>query len=173
MAYVFFNPNPLGKKVGDCVIRAISKLTRQDWRTVYLDIAMAGYELCDMPSSNNVWAAYLKKLGYRRHVIPDTCPTCYTIRDFCFDNPRGKFLLATGLGAISVAITIDGSTIPASTMTVTPAAVEEFYNVSRAINAGIFAGCCESIAVRNTSDQPILVQNANIIISRPDLAVTR
>lgn len=77
------------------------------------------------------------------------------------------------VGAISVAITIDGSTIPASTMTVTPAAVEQFFNVNRAINAGIFAGCCESIAVRNTSDQPILVQNANIIISRPDLAITR
>lgn len=77
------------------------------------------------------------------------------------------------VGAISVAITIDGATIPSSTMTVTPAAVEDFFNVSRAINAGVFAGCCESIAVRNTSDQPILVQNANIIISRPDLAVTR
>ena len=77
------------------------------------------------------------------------------------------------VGAISLAITIDGATIPASTMTVTPAAVEEFFNVSRAINASIFVGCCESISVRNTSDQPILVQNANIIISRPDLAVTR
>ena len=77
------------------------------------------------------------------------------------------------VGAISVAITIDGATIPSSTMTVTPAAVGQFFNVSRAINAGVFAGCCESIAVRNTSDQPILVQNANIIISRPDLAVTR
>lgn len=77
------------------------------------------------------------------------------------------------VGAISVAITIDGATIPASTMTVTPAAVNEFSNVSRAINAAIFGGCCESLAVRNTSDQPILVQQANIIISRPDLAVTR
>ena len=37
--------------------------------------------------------------------------------------------------AISVAIAIDGTTIPSSTMTVTPAAVEEFSNVSRAINA--------------------------------------
>lgn len=77
------------------------------------------------------------------------------------------------VGAISVAITIDGATIPASTMTVTPAAVEQFFNISRAINASVWAGCCETIAVRNTSDQPILVQNANIIISRPDLAVTR
>ena len=74
--------------------------------------------------------------------------------------------------AISVAITIDGATIPASTMIVTPAAVDEYFNVSRAINADIWNGCCESVAVRNTSEQPIQVQNANIIFSRPDLAVT-
>ena len=96
MAYIFFNPNPLGKRVGDCVIRAIAKLTAKDWQTVYQGIAQAGFELCDMPSSNAVWAAYLKRLGYRRFVIPDTCPNCYTVRDFCFDNPRGKYLLATG-----------------------------------------------------------------------------
>ena len=77
------------------------------------------------------------------------------------------------VGEISVAITIDGSTIPSSTMIATPAAVEEYSNVSRAINAQIWRGCCETIAVRNTSDQPILVQNANVIISRPDLNVTR
>ena len=74
---------------------------------------------------------------------------------------------------ISVAITIDGSTIPSSTMIVTPAAVEQYFNVSRAINAQIWRGCCETIAIRNTSDQPILVQNANVIFSRPDLIVSR
>ncbi|MBO7453703.1 MAG: hypothetical protein J6U54_25505 [Clostridiales bacterium] len=76
------------------------------------------------------------------------------------------------VGPISVAITIDGSTLPASQMIVTPAAVEEFFNVSRAINVNIWNGCCQSVAIRNTSDIPILVQNANIIFSRPDLAVT-
>lgn len=73
---------------------------------------------------------------------------------------------------ISVAITIDGSTLPASTMIVTPAADEEFLNISRAINADIWSGCCETLAVRNMSSQPILMQNANIILDRPDLAVT-
>lgn len=102
MSYVFFNPNPLGKKVGDCVIRAIGKLTGQSWGKTYYGIAQAGYELCDMPSSNNVWAAYLKRLGFRRRVIPDTCPNCYTVRDFCRDNPHGKFLLATGSHVVTV-----------------------------------------------------------------------
>lgn len=77
------------------------------------------------------------------------------------------------VGAISVAITIDGSTIPSSTMIVTPAAVEEYFNVSCAINAQIWRGCCETVTIRNTSDQPILVQNANVIFSRPDLLMSR
>lgn len=102
MSYVYYNPNPAGKKVGDCVIRAISKLTGRDWQTTYMDIALAGFELCDMPSSNNVWAAYLKRLGYRRHVIPDNCPDCYTVRDFCRDNRHGNFLLATGSHVVAV-----------------------------------------------------------------------
>lgn len=76
------------------------------------------------------------------------------------------------VGPISVAITLGGSTIPASTMIVTPAAVEEFFNVSRAINADVFRGCCETLAIRNTSSIPILMQNANINFGRPDLAIT-
>lgn len=75
-------------------------------------------------------------------------------------------------GEISVAISLDGSTLQSTTMTVTPAAVEEFFNISRAVNVGIWNGCCETITVRNISDQPILVQAANISITRPDLAIT-
>lgn len=75
-------------------------------------------------------------------------------------------------GPISVAIAIDGGTLPATQMIVTPAAVEQYFNVSRATNVDIFRGCCETVTIRNTSDQPILVQNANVVITRPDLAVT-
>lgn len=106
MSYIYYNPNPAGKNVGDCVIRAICKLTGLDWDKVYLHIAMTGFELCDMPSSNAVWAAYLRRRGYRRHVIPDTCPACYTVKDFCRNNPHGKFLLATGSHVIAV---VDGN----------------------------------------------------------------
>lgn len=77
------------------------------------------------------------------------------------------------VGPISVAIAIDGTTVPSTTMTVTPAAVEEYNNVSRAANVQIWRGCCETVSIRNTSNIPILVQNANVLFSRPDLAVTR
>lgn len=69
---------------------------------------------------------------------------------------------------ISLAVTLDGATIPTTEMIVTPAAVEQYSNVSDATIAQIWRGCCESLAVRNTSTQPILVQNANIIFSRAD-----
>ena len=76
------------------------------------------------------------------------------------------------VGPISVAIQLDGSTVPATTMTVTPGAVEEYFNVSRATNLSVWRGCCETVAIRNISNQPIQMQNANINITRPDLAVT-
>ena len=77
------------------------------------------------------------------------------------------------VGAISLALTLDNAALPASTMIVTPAAVEQYFNVSRAINALVYSNCCSSLTVKNISDQPILVQNANIIFARPDLTVTR
>ena len=105
MAYVFYNPNPAGKKVGDCVIRAISKVTNKSWQETYIAIAVQGYNLYDMPSSNNVWGAYLRSLGFKCYTIPNTCPNCYTVRDFCYDNPQGASLLATGSHVVAV---IDG-----------------------------------------------------------------
>ena len=74
--------------------------------------------------------------------------------------------------AISAALVLDGITIPASQMIVTPAAVDNYFNISRAITVPIWRNCCQTLTIRNTSAQPILVQNANIIFSRPDLAVS-
>lgn len=74
---------------------------------------------------------------------------------------------------ISLALAIDGTIIPSSTMIMTPAAVEQFYHVSCTEEVPIWKGCCESLSVINLSTQPILVQNAKIIISRPDLYLSR
>ena len=102
MAYVNYNPNPVRKLVGDCVIRAISKTLNKDWEDTYLDIVMQGYEMHDMPSSNDVWGTYLSKHGFRRYVIPDTCPYCYTVKQFVQDNPELTGILATGTHVIAV-----------------------------------------------------------------------
>jgi len=69
-------------------------------------------------------------------------------------------------GAISVSIAISGEAIPTSSMIVTPAAVDEYFNVSASIFIDVPAGCCTNISVKNISDQAINVQNANIIVER-------
>lgn len=74
-------------------------------------------------------------------------------------------------GEISLAIVVDGTTVPSSTMIATPAAVEEYSNVAVAVSVPVWSGCCETLSIRNTSDQPILVQNANVILTRSNQSV--
>lgn len=92
--WVEYNPNPRHSRVGDCAIRAISKATNQDWETSYTGLYVKGYSMGDLPSANAVWGSYLKDKGFKREIVPNTCPDCYTVRDFCRDHPRGMFVLA-------------------------------------------------------------------------------
>ena len=103
--YKYFNPNPNGARVGDCVIRAICAVTGEDWDTVYTGLAFQGYVLKDMPSSNYVWSEFLKSKGFKRKVIPNTCPACYTVNDFADYHSRGSYILATGTHCVAV---VDG-----------------------------------------------------------------
>jgi hypothetical protein len=83
--YQFYNPNPYGKRTGDCVIRAICKATGLEWLDVYLGLCIEGAHNGDWGNTNSVWSAYLRKKGFVRQVIPNTCPDCYTVEDFCED----------------------------------------------------------------------------------------
>lgn len=103
--YIFKNPNPGGSYVGDCVVRAISLLTGTKWETTYMELCIQGLINYDMPSSNRVWHEYLKLLGYKPHPIISMCPGCYTVRDFCGEHFKGRYLLGTGTHAVCV---IDG-----------------------------------------------------------------
>lgn len=106
MSWIYYNPNPKGNLVGDCVIRALTLACGQDWDETYLRVTTQGYLIKDMPSSNITWSVFLKHQGFRRYVIPDECPDCYTVRDFCRDNPEGLYVLATGTHVVTC---IDGN----------------------------------------------------------------
>lgn len=110
----------------------------------------------------------------RGYVARSSCGCCPQSAEYLVEF-SANIAIPTGgtVEQISLALAIDGTVIPSSTMIVTPAAVENFFNVSVAVNAQIWRGCCETLSVINTSEQSILVQNANIVISRPDLNVTR
>jgi hypothetical protein len=80
----------------------------------------------------------------------------------------GNIAIPTGgtVEAISLAIAIDGEIVPATTMIVTPAAVEQFFNVKASVFIDVPRGCCSRISVINPSTQSILVQNGNLIVTR-------
>ena len=94
--YIRYNPNPTGRNVGDCSVRAVAKALKIDWETAYLLIARNGYNMGDMPSADSVWGSVLRQNGFYRKAIPNSCPDCYTAHDFCLDNPIGTFVLGFG-----------------------------------------------------------------------------
>ena len=101
----YINKNPQGRSVGDCTVRAISTATGNGWMETYLDLCLFGLLMADMPSANSVTTAYLRNKGFRRRTIPDDCPDCYTIADFCRDHPKGTYIIGTGSHLTTV---IDG-----------------------------------------------------------------
>lgn len=103
--WIKYNPNPVGRQVGDCAVRAISKALGVDWETAYALIASNGFLMGDMPSSDSVWGATLRQNGFNRSGIPNSCPDCYTAEDFCRDHPSGVYVL--GFGG-HVATVVDG-----------------------------------------------------------------
>lgn len=101
--YIYYNPNPTGKVTkGDCVIRAICAATGFGWYEVYDDLCDEGRRLGDWGNSDPVWGAYLRRLGFVRRSLPNTCPDCYTAEDFARDHKRGTYILGTGRHAIAV-----------------------------------------------------------------------
>lgn len=80
----------------------------------------------------------------------------------------GNIQIPTGgtVGEISLAIAVDGEPLQSAQMIVTPAAVENFFNVSSQVYLDVPCGCCVTVSVENTSDQAIEVQNANLIVVR-------
>ena len=99
-----------------------------------------------------------------------------TLRGITATQCRARFKVTFGaniaiptggtIEPISVTIAINGEPISSTRMIETPAAAEEFNNVSRSVNIDIPAGCCSQISVENTSTQAIDIQNANIIVER-------
>lgn len=104
--WIKYNPNPSGRSVGDCAVRAVAKALDTDWETAYALIATNGFAMGDIISSDSVWGSVLRQNGFYREAIPNSCPDCYTAEDFALDNPHGVYVL--GFGG-HVATIVDGN----------------------------------------------------------------
>lgn len=89
---------------------------------------------------------------------------------------RARFLVEFGaniavptdetVGPVSLAIAINGEPVVTSSMISTPAAVNQYNNISASIYIDVPIGCCSQVSVENTSTIPVSVQNANLIVER-------
>ena len=94
--WVYYNPSPAGRNVGDCAVRAVAKALGTDWETAFSLIVDNAFQMADMPSSNAVWGSVLRQHGFMRSALPQTCPDCYTAEDFALDHPNGTYVLGFG-----------------------------------------------------------------------------
>lgn len=67
---------------------------------------------------------------------------------------------------ITLAVSVGGAVEPASTIRITPTAVDVYENVSRSIEVPIYRGVPQYISITNTSSQEIAIQNAIIDLDR-------
>ena len=100
--WVRFNNNPLGLSVGDCTVRAISAATGMDWTTAHKALCDLSNDMADMPSADRVWWKLLEQFGFVRRRLPNRCPDCYTVQDFCEDHPKGVYILGPYEHAVAV-----------------------------------------------------------------------
>lgn len=91
-----FNPNPCGKSIGDCAVRAICAALNLTWDDAFDLLCAEARKQCDMPSSDAVWGAVLRSNGFLRCAMSLACPDCYSAHDFMHDHPDGVFVLAFG-----------------------------------------------------------------------------
>ncbi len=106
--------------------------------------------------------------GWRQN---NNCPCRSNIPTYYFTDFNANVALAEGATVvpISIVVTIDGVPYTLSEMDSTPAAVEEYNNVSVRVPIPILSRCCQNVAIQNTSTQPILMKNGLLIFDRPDL----
>lgn len=103
--YRQYNPNPKGLTIDDCAIRALCCLEGMSWEDAAIELFLKAYEMKDVMTSQAVFNAVLRNMGYVRKQIPNTCPDCYTVTDFCNNNPIGRFIVATNSHVVAI---IDG-----------------------------------------------------------------
>ena len=90
MEYRFYNPNPAGRNVSDCAVRAVAKALDLSWEEAFICLAVQGLMDSDLPHANHVWGDFLKNRGFQRGSVPDGI----TEREFADEHQKGTYVLA-------------------------------------------------------------------------------
>lgn len=80
----------------------------------------------------------------------------------------GNIAIPTGgtVEAITAALAVNGEPLTSATATVTPAAVENYFNIYVSAQVCVPKGCCLTVAMENTSSQDVNFANSNLTVER-------
>ena len=80
----------------------------------------------------------------------------------------GNIAVPTGgtVEAITAALAINGEPLTSATAIVTPAAVENYFNIYVNAIVEVPRGCCLTVAMENTSTQAVNFANSNLSVDR-------
>ena len=101
----YYEPNPVRTGAVDCSVRAISKALDISWEKAFVMLSLNGFLMGNVISADEVWGSVLRQHGFRREMIPNTCPECYTVEEFCIEHPSGIYVVKS---ENHVATVIDG-----------------------------------------------------------------
>lgn len=108
MPFEYYNPNPIAAREEDCAVRAVSAALDISWDEAFDLIAHNAKQMGSMMHRDAAWGSVLRQHGFKRAVIPNSCPDCYTAEDFCIDNPHGTYVLGFGTHTATV---VDGGVL--------------------------------------------------------------
>lgn len=100
--WIDYNVNPISNRVEDCGIRAVAVALDISWDDAFDKIAYNAKMMGTVMHSNAAIGSVLRQYGYKRAIIPNTCPDCYTVKDFCKDHPYGTYVVGTGSHVVAV-----------------------------------------------------------------------
>ena len=75
MAYIYYNPNPVGRSVDDCAVRAIAKALSVSWDDAHEMLCYNARMMGDMPHAESVWGSVLRQHGFYRTTLPNLLNT--------------------------------------------------------------------------------------------------
>lgn len=93
MGWVFYEPNPVRTGAGDCAVRAVAKALDITWEDAYTRLSANGFQMGNVISADEVWGSVLRQNGFKRRMVNEDCPDCYSVEDFCGDHPKGLFVV--------------------------------------------------------------------------------
>ena len=93
MAWEMYEPNPVRTGAIDCAVRAIAKALDTSWERAYVMLSLNGFLMGNVPSADEVWSSVLRQHGFSRLTIPNDCPDCISVREFCEKYPMGTYVV--------------------------------------------------------------------------------